>query len=151
MNTWRVAALCWISVIFFSSTSVAGTWAELAFTSLSSIFISGVQPKSASYDVLHVLADKGFHVAMFCILALLLWKALGPVPRKAPLIVFMGAVIGSCSEYLQTFFPDRDPAIRDVLINIGGTALGLVIIQLSSRFPRDAISKQHTSSAEVLK
>ena len=46
---------------------------------------------------------------------------------KSWVIVLCGALVGLCSEFLQRFFPDRDPAIRDVIINICGTALGLAI------------------------
>ena len=73
----------------------------------------------------YLIVDKGFHVTLFFILALLLCRALLPFPRRTLVVLAYGAVVGSCSEYLQSFFPGRDPALRDVLINLGGTALGL--------------------------
>ena len=122
---WLVAA--WICVIFFSSTSLAGRWAEQFYGVLSGTVFGHTAPAFAPYDVLHFLADKGFHVTLFCVLAILLWRALPIAPDTPWVILVVGAVVGSCSEFLQRFFPDRDPALRDVLINIGGTGLGLLL------------------------
>ncbi len=105
-----------------------------------------MEPESQSYTIVHLTADKGLHVTLFCVLAILLWKALGKVPRKPALILLSGAIVGCGSEILQSFFPDRDPAIRDVIINIGGTALGLLIVQAGLRFRKGAPFGQYTIS-----
>jgi VanZ family protein len=123
----RLAVALWVGLIFFSSTSLASEWAEEAFSYLSRLLLPGVHPHSHTYDWMHLLADKGFHVALFCVLAILLWRALPNISRKILVILAFGAVVGMCSEFLQRFFPGRDPAIRDVLINIAGTALGLIL------------------------
>ncbi len=127
INVWFWAVIAWIGVIFFSSTSLASQWAEHLFSAIAAIFLSGLDRNSSSYGAFHVLSDKGLHVSLFCILAILLWRALPNSPRKLWMIVLTGAIVGSCSEFLQRFFPDRDPAIRDVLINIGGTVLGILL------------------------
>ncbi len=124
---WTVAVIVWIGVIFFSSTSLAGQWSEEGFSYFSGLLFSGLHPGAPSYDWLHLFADKGFHVMLFFVLALLLWQAVPGIRGKAVVILFAGLVVGSCSEFLQRFFPDRDPAIRDVLINLGGTALGVIV------------------------
>jgi VanZ family protein len=87
--------------------------------------MSPLQRYAAPYGIVHLLADKGFHVTLFCVLAVLLWQALRHSEKKIWVILLSGAAVGSCSEFLQRFFPGRDPAIRDVLINIGGTAIGI--------------------------
>jgi VanZ family protein len=124
---WIWAALAWIGIIFFSSTSLASQWAESSFSLVSGVLLRRLKEDSASYSLVHLLADKGFHISLFCVLAMLLWLALGPAEKKAWIILISGAVVGSLSEFLQRFFPDRDPAFRDVLINTAGTALGLGI------------------------
>ncbi len=126
-NVWLWAALAWVCIILFSSTSLALRLAEELFDVLSRLFFGGMQQNSSSYGIIHLLADKGFHVALFCVLALLLWQALQDAAKKPWMIIVCGAVVGSSSEFLQRFFPDRDPAIRDVLINVGGTALGILL------------------------
>lgn len=135
MNAWAWAAFAWVGVIFFSSTSLAGKSSEEAFSALSHLF-THLQPGTSSYDVMHLLADKSVHIALFTVFAVLLWGALSRIPKKVLWILLIGAFIGSCSELLQNFFPGRDPAIRDVLINIGGTGLGIGVSALISKLRR---------------
>ncbi len=127
VNAWIWAAVCWVGLIFFSSTSLASEWAEQTYGFVSAALLNRPAMNVPSDYLLHLLADKGFHVSLFCVLAVLLWLALDHAVRKPWLIVICGAVVGSMSEFLQRFFPGRDPALRDVLINIGGTALGTAI------------------------
>ena len=122
---WNLAVLAWAGVIFFSSTSIADQWGEQGFNWLSSIFFSHLGPDTSSYSIFHLLAHKSVHIFLFLVLALLLWKAVPEGEWKITLILVLGAFIGSCSEFLQRFFPGRDPAIRDVLINVGATGLGI--------------------------
>ncbi|MFL6452159.1 MAG: VanZ family protein [Bryobacteraceae bacterium] len=133
MKTWWLAVLGWIGVIFFSSTSTASLWCESAFSFLSGIFISNVPRDSTSFGAIHLAADKGLHVTLFAVLALLLYRAMANPRHKIIRILSFGLVVGCCSEYLQSFFPDRDPAIRDVFINLSGTGLGIVLHLLWSR------------------
>src|SRR5581483_718197 len=76
VNAWIWAAFVWIGVIFFSSTTLASKWAEMSFSSLADILLRHFQHGSTSYGIVHLLADKGFHVTLFCVLAVLLWQAL---------------------------------------------------------------------------
>ena len=127
INGWIVAVVLWIGVIFFSSTSLAAVWCEEAFHFLSALIFGQFGPDNSSYSLIHLLADKSVHVSLFLVLAFLLWKLFRDAPRKIVLILAAGAVIGSASEFLQRFFPGRDPAVRDVLLNAASTALGAVI------------------------
>ncbi len=146
MNVWAWAAVAWIGVIFFSSSSLAGQSSEEAFSALSHL-LTHLQPGTSSYDVVHLMADKSVHVGLFAIFAILLWGALEKGSKKIGWILLMGALVGSCSELLQNIFPGRDPAIRDVLINIGGTALGLMFrIAISKLYRRESRSARLGSS-----
>lgn len=126
INPWAIAVIVWIGVIFFSSTSLAGELSERAFRFVAGILFHYLAPGDSSYGLLHLLADKGLHVALFLVLAVLLWNTIRNAPRKVARILVVGAAVGSASEFLQRFFPGRDPAVRDVVINITGTALGVV-------------------------
>jgi len=137
---WLSAALAWIGVIFFSSTTLASQWCEAAFTRLSTLLFGSIHPGYSSYDVIHLLADKSVHVTLFLVLAALLWKALPSAPAKWAIILLAGLFVGSCSEFFQRFFPGRDPAIRDVLINLSGTALGVILCSKLARHPADPTS-----------
>lgn len=113
-------------MIFFSSTSTAGKWCEEGYRYLSAMLFNDLSTGSSS-QWLHFLAEKGVHVTLFAVLGMLLWKALPASDKKFFWIVLIGAAVGSSSETLQRFFPDRDPSIRDVCINLGATALGAAI------------------------
>lgn len=151
-NPWWFAVVAWIGVIAFSSTSAAGEGSEEAFTSIWSILVRYLHSAVRDYGIygtIHFIADKGVHVTMFAVLAILLWKAIPQWHWKAVAIIVAGAFVGSGSEFLQRFFPDRDPAIRDVLINIGGTALGIGICILILRIHQRRIAHQRIDAAPV--
>jgi VanZ family protein len=125
MNAWSWAVIGWIGLIFFSSTSTAGSWSEHAFRYLVKSLFPELWQGSSSYGHVHYLAHKSVHLTLFFVLAILLWKALSNSRSKIAVILLIGAAVGSCSELLQRFFAGRDPAILDVLINVGATALGV--------------------------
>jgi len=125
-RVWSLATIAWIGVIFFSSTSTAGRWSEQLYDAISRLFYTGSN-NLGSDSLLHLLADKGFHVGLFLILAVFLWKTIPDARWKVTAILLLGLLVGSCSELLQALFPDRDPALRDVLINLGGTTGGVTL------------------------
>ena len=127
-SCWIAATLLWIAVIFFSSTSLAGRSCEHLFGFLVATYFKSLRPHIGFYQPLHLVAEKSVHVCLFLVLAALLAKALPNQLRKFGLILSIGLVIGSCSEYLQSFFPGRDPALRDVCLNAAATALGAAIV-----------------------
>lgn len=139
MNGWIWAALAWIFVIFYSSTSSALKQCVAAFHFVMGLFFRSLRPTDSPFHVMQYIADKGLHVTLFAVFGILLWKALRPVRRKPWLIVFIGLCVGSASEFLQSFFPDRDPALRDVLINVSGTVVGILISLFFARSKRTQI------------
>jgi VanZ family protein len=124
---WTLALIVWIGVILFSSTSLASEWCEEGFRFLSGLFFGHLRLDDSSYGLIHLLADKSVHVSLFLVFALLLWRIFPNAPWKIGAILFSGALVGSASEFLQRFFPGRDPALRDVVINICGTGIGAAI------------------------
>jgi len=126
-NGWVLGIVLWIGVIFFSSTSIAARWCEDAFRVLSGVIFSHLHADDATYGLIHLFADKSVHVGLFLVLGLLLWQAPPNAHWKVARIILFGAAVGSASEFFQSFFPGRDPAVRDVLINVGGTAVGICV------------------------
>lgn len=133
VNFWGWSAVVWVGVIFFSSSSLAGKSSEDAFSALSRLLLGQLQPGTPPYNIVHLLADKSVHIGLFAVFAVLLWKALADVRRRIGWILLLGAITGTCSEILQSFFPGRDPAFTDVLINIAGTALGISLSAIFSK------------------
>jgi VanZ family protein len=148
LNAWGWSAVVWVVVIFFSSSSLAEKSSEEAFSALSRLLLAQLQPGTPSYNIVHLLADKSVHIGLFAVFAVLLWRALANTRRRIGWILLLGAITGTCSEILQSFFPGRDPAFTDVLINIAGTALGITVsaifskLHASGRLPRLSLSRQ---------
>ena len=125
--------LIWLGVIFVGSTSVMST----AHTSRYMIPIllwlkPGMTPQTIWQII--VFIRKCGHVTEYAVLALLWWRALRslPVLRTKTLIVF-GAVLLGCAmfaasdEFHQVFVKSRTPSVRDVLLDVTGALLGLLI------------------------
>src|ERR1700733_4634197 len=141
---WTIVTVAWIALIFFSSTSLAGRWSEGAFRFIANLLFGQALRSGASlYGVIHLVADKGVHVTLFTVLGILLWMCLPNASKQFILILLIGTAVGSLSEYLQFFFPGRDPAIRDVIINVVGTGFGIVVMNslfaASSKTPPELV------------
>lgn len=139
---WKVAVAGWIAVVFFSSTTLAAQWSESAFRFVCSLFLPHMLPHHSAYGRLHFIAEKGVHVTLFLVLATLLWQAFPNRSQKVIAILVTGIVVGCIAEFLQFFFPGRDPAVRDVLIDLGGTTIGVLL--------NVALSKKQSSREDVL-
>lgn len=114
-------------VILFSSTSLAAEYCEHSFLSIYRSTVGKHLASDEIYDLLHLFADKGLHLVLFCVLGILLWGVFSVRGwRRVTYIVGMGLIVGTASEVLQAFFPGRDPAVRDVLINGTGAFIGAV-------------------------
>lgn len=89
------------------------------------IFYFSHQPKVSlpSYGVWDLLVKKGAHMAAYALLALLARRAglgLGPA-------AILAALYAASDEFHQTFIPGRNGTVADVLIDLVGVALGLLL------------------------
>jgi VanZ family protein len=125
--------LIWLGAIFVGSTDVMST----EHTSRYIVpFLAWLKPDMSARAIWTTLivVRKCVHVIEYTILSLLLWRALRSVPalRTRTLTVF-GAVLLGCAlfaasdEFHQTFVKSRTPSVRDVLLDVGGALLGLLI------------------------
>lgn len=140
-RVWSIASAAWIGLILFSSTSLASEYCERAFAWLFSAAVG--KHADAAYDPLHFLAEKGLHLTLFFVLAMLLWRVFStPRWRRVATVAVIGLIVGTASELLQNFFPNRDPAIRDVFINLAGCLLGAAVCAWRSAPERRAAASQ---------
>lgn len=125
--------LIWLGVIFVDSTSVMSAEHTSRYIVPSLLWLKpGLSPKAIW--IILVITRKCAHVIEYTILALLLWRALRslPVLQSRTLMVF-GAVLLGCAlfaatdEFHQTFVKSRTPSVRDVLLDVGGALIGLLI------------------------
>ncbi len=108
----RTVLALWVGFIFFSSTAVAGRWANDLYNTVFAGFDA-----SGSTDM-RFLAQKLFHVFLFVGLSWLLSSI--TAGKKATQILICGAwcfTIGILSEGLQLFASTREPSLLDVMLN----------------------------------
>jgi len=122
---WLIVTSLWVGLIFFSSTSLAAKYCERLYQFVRVHLLPSMIGMSGTEGVLHLIAEKGVHFTLFFTFGFLVAHLVhgSPWGRLAKIAVF-GLVVGSGSEFLQSFFPGRDPAIRDVVLNLVSAALG---------------------------
>jgi VanZ family protein len=118
---WILIAL-WLGIVLFSSTNWAGHAAGAVFQYLLSLL---PDPGLYSSGLARFLAQKGFHVLLFSVLGILV----GVIPRgsrlrRVAVCCFFCFMVGGISEGLQYFFPGRQPALTDIVLNGASGTVG---------------------------
>ena len=123
----------WLIVIFVGSTNLMSAEHTSRFVVPFLLWLKpGTSPQTIW--VILVVMRKCAHVIEYAVLALLLWRALRSLPiLRAKMLIVFGAVVLGCAlfaatdEFHQTFVKSRTPSVRDVLLDIAGAILGLLI------------------------
>lgn len=123
--------LCaWLGLIFFSSTGVAGRWANELYALFSANSELGA-------GVPMLLLQKGYHVVLFAVLGWLLVRVGWPRLNALPRAIVWSFAVGALSEALQLAFEGRGPSLADVALNgASGSLAAWIWIRLFS--PRHA-------------
>ena len=126
-------AIVWMILIFLGSTDVLSA----AQTSRFIVpFLRWLDPQIswAAIDEIHTLIRKLGHVTEYAILAVFLWRALRSgknLGTRLSILFFstwMGcALFAASDEFHQSFVPARTASARDVMIDICGALVGLII------------------------
>ena len=125
--------LIWLVVIFVGSTSVMSAEHTSRYVVPFLLWLKpGISP-NAIWTIL-VITRKCAHVIEYAVLALLLWRALRSYPtfHAKSLMLFGGVLLGcalfaASDEFHQTFVKTRTPSVRDVLLDVSGALVGLLI------------------------
>src|SRR6476619_3161545 len=125
--------LIWLGVIFVVSTIAMSTEHTSRYIVPFLLWLKpGMSPRAIW--IILVVARKCAHVMEYTVLALLLWRALRSVPTLCTktLVVFLAVLLGcalfaATDEFHQTFVKSRTPSVRDVLLDVAGALLGLLI------------------------
>jgi VanZ family protein len=142
--------LIWIGVIFVGSTSVMSAEHTSRYIVPFLLWLKPGMSPTAIWTIL-VVARKCAHVTEYAVLALLLWRALRSVPalRTKTLMIFGAALLGcallaATDEFHQTFVKSRTPSVRDVLLDVAGVLLGLLIgVGFARRHPKKFRANTH--------
>ena len=148
--------LIWLGVIFVGSTNVMSAEHTSRYIGPLLFWLKPDMSPNTSWIIV-VVARKCAHVTEYAVLALLLWRALRSVPvlRTKTLMVF-GAVLLGCAvlaasdEFHQTFVKSRTPLVRDVLLDVGGALVGLLIsASFARRHPKKFRATTHNQVVDA--
>jgi hypothetical protein len=148
--------LIWGSVIFVGSTNLMSAGHTSRFVVPFLLWLKpGISPQTI-WGIL-VAVRKCAHVIEYAVLALLLWRALRNTPiLGAKMLLAFGAVMLGCAlfaasdEFHQTFVKSRTPSARDVLLDIAGAILGLLVgARFACRDPKKFRAPIHSQIVDV--
>ena len=108
-------------------------------------FVRWLKPDISEVAVEHIVfaVRKTAHTTEFAILALLLWRARRQPSRSNPrpwrwsdagFAWMIAAVFAVTDEWHQSFVPNREARVSDVLIDTTGAAFGLLALRLAGRW-----------------
>ena len=124
--------LVWLVVIFVGSTNLMSAEHTSRFIVPFLLWLKPMSPQTIW--VILVFMRKCAHVTEYAILALLLWRALRSLPTLSmKMSVAFGAALLGCTvfaatdEFHQSFVKSRTPSVHDVLLDVAGALLGLLI------------------------
>jgi VanZ family protein len=156
-QSWRVylwvyaPVLLWLGVIFYlSSGSGSASETSRIIGPLIKFFFPSVE--ESTLQTIHGLIRKTAHVTEYAILAALaarvaLASSVTWIRRFWPLLPFALVVAtASADEYNQSFNPQRTGTPWDVLIDIAGGALALLIISIFKKSGSTPSSEELTTA-----
>jgi VanZ family protein len=124
--------LVWLVVIFLGSTNLMSAEHTSRFIVPFLLWLKPMSPQTIW--VILVFMRKCAHVTEYAILALLLWRALRSLPAVSmKMSMSFGAALLGCTvfaamdEFHQSFVKSRTPSVHDVLLDVAGALLGLLI------------------------
>ena len=125
--------LIWLGVIFVGSTNLMSAEHTSRYIVPFLLWLKpGMSPQTIW--VILVVIRKCAHVTEYAILALLLWRAVRSLSALSmKMSTSFGAALLGCAvfaasdEFHQSFVKSRTPSVRDVLLDVAGAVLGLLI------------------------
>ena len=139
--------LLWLGVMFLGSTDLMSGEHTSRFVVPILLWLKpGMAPKTIW--IILVVMRKCAHVTEYAILALLLWRAVrsgSALHMKMSLlfgaVLLASALFAASDEFHQSFVKSRTPSVRDVLLDVAGAFLGLLIgASFAQRHPKQTRS-----------
>ena len=139
-----VPVLGWLVVTFIGSTNVMSVEQTSRFIVPFLLWLKPGMTQEATWGIIVVMRQCA-HVGEYMVLALLMWRALrSGTSMSMRMSTLYGVVLLACAliaasdEFHQIFVKSRTPSVRDVLMDVGGASLGLLIAaSFANRRPRE--------------
>jgi VanZ family protein len=146
--------LVWLGVIFLGSTDLLSAQHTSRLIVPILLWLKpGMSPQTIW--IILVVMRKCAHVTEYAILALLLWRAVRSLPALSMKIsisfaLLACAVFAASDEFHQSFVKSRTPSVRDVLLDVTGALLGLLIgASFARRHPKRLRATSHSQFVDA--
>lgn len=135
-------AALWYGLIWRMSAQTATVSSQSSGSLMGSLFSAVIADyrdaaaltQQAVQELVSFYIRKGAHMFLFFILAILLWFGFSGLIQKRPLralcTALACAVLAASDEFHQTFVPGRSGEIRDVLVDLSGSLIALLLFAL---------------------
>ena len=102
----------------------------------------------------HFIVRKGGHLSEYCMLAMLVWRALmqgatSGAAKRAGWALAISATYAALDEFHQSFVSTRTASAKDVLIDSSGALIALLLILWWHRGRHSARCASHETSGNV--
>ena len=148
--------LGWLVVTFIGSTNVMSVEQTSPFIVP---FLLWLKPGMTQQHiwVIIVFMRHCAHVGEYAILALLMWRAFRwgmsvsmGMSTLCGVVLLWCALFAASDEFHQTFVKSRTPSVCDVLLDIGGASLGLLIVaSFANRRPKNSLTSTQSQFVDA--
>jgi VanZ family protein len=131
-------ACAWMSLIFLMSTDLGSAANTSRFIEP---FLRWLIPNISTSTIqqVHFCIRKSAHLVEYAMLGWLFWRALrqtrlanvrGSSWKIAAVALLMSVAYAAADEYHQSFVPARTASVRDVMLDVCGSLVGLTIVEV---------------------
>ena len=148
--------LIWLGVIFVDSTDLMSAEHTSRFIVP---FLLWLKPGMTQQHiwVIIVFMRHCAHVGEYAILALLMWRAFRwgislsmRMPTLYGVVLLWCALFAASDEFHQMFVKSRTPSVRDVLLDVTGASLGLLIAaSFTNRRPKNSLTSTQSQFVDA--
>jgi VanZ family protein len=148
--------LAWLVVTFIGSTNVMSVEQTSRFIVP---FLLWLKPGMTQQNiwVIIVFMRHCAHVGEYAVLAFLMWRALRwgiSASMRMPTlygVILLGCTLFAASdEFHQTFVKSRTPSVRDVLLDVTGASLGLLMAAIfANRRPKNSLTSTQSQLVDA--
>ena len=155
-SKYWVPVLVWLVVTFIGSTNVMSVKQTSRFIVPFLLWLKPGMTHETTWEIIWVTRHCA-HVVEYMVLALLLWRALRwgtsvsmQMSTLCGVILLGCALFAASDEYHQTFVKSRTPSVRDVLLDVGGASLGVLIAaSFANRRPKNGRTSAQSQFADA--
>ena len=148
--------LVWLVVTFIGSTNVMSVENTSRFLVPFLLWLKPGMTQETTWGII-VFMRHCAHVGEYTVLALLMWRALRwgtsvsmRMSTLCAVVLLSCALFAATDEFHQTFVKSRTPSLRDVLLDVGGASLGLLIAaSFANRRPKESRRRIRNSISEA--